>query len=66
VRSRRTRWLRRGAFTLVGLGLLAGVTVLGSVGWVRATASGHTFADVDLSDLALSRDLRGKGAGTTA
>ena len=40
--------MRRGAFALVGLGLLAGATVLGSVGWVRATASGHTYADRDL------------------
>jgi len=40
--------VRRGAFALVGLGLLAGATVLGSVGWVRATASGHTYADRDL------------------
>ena len=49
MRSRRARWLRRGVLVLVGLGLAAGATVLGSVGWVRATASGHTYADSDLS-----------------
>lgn len=49
--STRVRWLRRGATALVSAGLLAGAAVLGSVGWVRATASGHTYADRDLADV---------------
>jgi vancomycin permeability regulator SanA len=48
VRSTKARWLRRGVVVVVGLGLLGGASVLGSVGWVRATASGHTYADADL------------------
>ena len=43
-----TSWLRRGTWVLVGLGLLAGVAVLGSAGWVRATAAGHTYSDTEL------------------
>ena len=43
-----TRWVRRGAWVLVGLGLLAGAAVLGSAGWVRATAAGHTYGDAEL------------------
>ena len=43
-----TSWVRRGAFVLVGLGLLAGAAVLGSAGWVRATAAGHTYSDSEL------------------
>ena len=49
--STRTGWLRRGVLVLVGAGVLAGATVLGSVGWVRATASGHTHADRDLANV---------------
>lgn len=49
--STRARWLRRGVLGLVGAGFLAGATVLGSVGWVRATASGHTYADADLASI---------------
>jgi vancomycin permeability regulator SanA len=49
VRSTKARWLRRGVVVVVGLGLLGGASVLGSVGWVRATASGHTYADADLA-----------------
>ncbi|GAB2583978.1 SanA/YdcF family protein [Microlunatus antarcticus] len=47
--STRGRWLRRGTVALVSAGFLAGAAVLGSVGWVRATASGHTYADRDLA-----------------
>ena len=47
--SRRAGWLRRGVLALLGAGILAGGAVLGSVGWVRATASGHTYADDDLA-----------------
>jgi vancomycin permeability regulator SanA len=43
-----TSWVRRGAFVLAGLGLLAGAAVLGSVAWVRATAAGHTYSDAEL------------------
>jgi vancomycin permeability regulator SanA len=43
-----TRWARRGLAAALGLGLLAGAAVLGSVAWVRATAAGHTYADTDL------------------
>jgi vancomycin permeability regulator SanA len=43
--------VRRGALVLVGTGLVAGAAVLGSVGWVRATAAGHTYADVDLASV---------------
>ena len=43
-----TSWVRRGSFVLVGLGLLAGTAVLGSAGWVRATAAGHTYGDAEL------------------
>ena len=39
------------AAVLVGLGLLGGATLLGSVGWVRATASGHTYVDSDLASV---------------
>jgi len=42
------RWLRRGVVATLGLGLLAGAAVLGSVAWVRATAAGHTYGDDDL------------------
>jgi len=42
------RWLRRGVVAALGLGLLAGAAVLGSVAWVRATAAGHTYGDDDL------------------
>lgn len=48
---RRTRWLLQGASGLVGAGFLAGAAVLTSVVWVRATASGHTYADRDLADV---------------
>ena len=37
------RWVRRGVIGLVGLGLAALAVVGGSVGFVRATASGHLF-----------------------
>ena len=47
--STQGRWLRRGTVALVSAGFLAGAAVLGSVGWVRATASGHTYADRDLA-----------------
>ena len=47
--STRERWLRRGLVLLVGGTLAAGTAVLGSVGWVRATAAGHTYADADLA-----------------
>lgn len=47
--SSQPRRLRQGGFALVGAGLLAGAAVLASVGWVRATASGHTYADRDLA-----------------
>ena len=47
--STRGRGLRRGTVALVSAGFLAGAAVLGSVGWVRATASGHTYADRDLA-----------------
>ena len=47
--STRGRWLRRGTVALVSAGFLVGAAVLGSVGWVRATASGHTYADRDLA-----------------
>jgi vancomycin permeability regulator SanA len=47
--STRARWLRRSVLVLVSAGFLAGAAVLGSVGWVRATSSGHTYADVDLA-----------------
>ena len=46
---RRHRWWRRGLVALVGAALVAGATVGGSVLWVRATASGHTYAGDDLS-----------------
>lgn len=49
--STRVRWRRRGAFVLVGAGLAAGLAVLGSVGWVRATASGFTWTDDDLGQV---------------
>ncbi|MGI3783181.1 MAG: SanA/YdcF family protein [Janthinobacterium lividum] len=49
MRATRARWLRRGVLVLVSAGFVAGTTVLGSVGWVRATASGHTYADADLA-----------------
>jgi vancomycin permeability regulator SanA len=49
VRSTKARRLRRGVVVVVGLGLLGGASVLGSVGWVRATASGHTYVDADLA-----------------
>jgi vancomycin permeability regulator SanA len=49
VRSTRTRWLRRGAAALGSAGIAAGVALLGSVVWVRAAASGHTYADRDLA-----------------
>ena len=45
------RWLRRGVVAVLGLGLLAGAAVVGSVAWVRSTASGHTYADTDLADV---------------
>jgi vancomycin permeability regulator SanA len=44
-----TAWVRRGAWVLVGLGLAAGAAVLGSAGWVRATAAGHTYGGDDLT-----------------
>ncbi len=44
----RGRWVRRGALALVGLGVAAGATVVGSVVWVRATAAGHTYDDAAL------------------
>ena len=47
----RARLLRRGVVAVVGLGLLAGIAVGGSVAWVRATAAGHTYADTDLSSV---------------
>ncbi len=43
------RLLHRGAVAVLGLGLLAGAAVLGSVAWVRATAAGHTYGDDDLA-----------------
>ena len=33
---------------LVGLGFLAGAAVLGSAGWVRTAAAGHTYRDAEL------------------
>ena len=36
---------------LLGAGFAASAAVLGSVGWVRATAAGHTYADGDLASV---------------